>query len=535
MGSSRSVSRMEFRSAAAGAARRLPLDTVAASRRTRGAVAARADDAQLERRIDDRRRARHRAAARRRPRPTAGSRSRSGPRNSGRSPPASAPAIQSISRPTARLAEHAAVLRRREVLAEQPLHPRQAGRERREFGAGRAGQHAHQHLVADLGGSGARQWRQRRERGALVGRRSGRGSRGSSTSSTRHAGRQFDPAQHRPPAAPSARGPPSSSSPPCSKPAMPMPERRPRPVMAGELGGGQPGAGQFADGAADRQRELRSRAEAGMRRQHAAQQQLQRRQPRCRGERRTAAERLRWARGARQFGRARRHRPRCRDRPRRGAIRPPSRSRRRPARGCRSGGRASPPDRENRGAADPAAATSTPAVDRQRQFSGVGHRASPDRSARTGGAEPTARQPRLCRGPCRRRSAAARRRRTKPGPGAHRPGAGAASLDLHADRVDIVELARLGDPHPNPGGAELVDRDAGNLLRQRLEQRHTMFHHQALQSLAQHAVVDRIDDLVGVAGARPRQAGADIDHQRLRPMQLAVVDADHRLRRRSRR
>ena len=70
-----------------------------------------------------------------------------------------------------RTGERRTALRRCEVLAQHLLDAVDAGRERCELGACRAGQHTHQHLVADVGRQRTRQRRQCRDGVALVGAR----------------------------------------------------------------------------------------------------------------------------------------------------------------------------------------------------------------------------------------------------------------------------------------------------------------------------------------------------------------------------
>ena len=66
----------------------------------------------------------------------------------------------------------------------------------------------------------------------------------------------------------------------------------------------------------------------------------------------------------------------------------------------------------------------------------------------------------------------------------------------------VVELVRLGDAHAHPVRLELVQRDLRDLFRERFEQLDTMLRQQVLQPLAQLAVVHGVGDAVGVAGAR---------------------------------
>ena len=83
--------------------------------------------------------------------------------------------------------EHVAALRGSEVRAQQLLHARDAGGEGRELGARGAGQHAHQHLVADARPPALRQRRQCQRWRASPARPTGRAARSSSTTTTRHA------------------------------------------------------------------------------------------------------------------------------------------------------------------------------------------------------------------------------------------------------------------------------------------------------------------------------------------------------------
>jgi len=116
-------------------------------------------------------------------------------------------------------------------------------------------------------------------------------------------------------------------------------------------------------------------------------------------------------------------------------------------------------------------------------------------------------------------------------PGAARLRHGRHALDLHADRVDVVELARLDDLHAHPARAELADQDVGDPLGEGFEQRQPVVDEQPPQPLGDDPVVDRVVDAVGLAGARMRHAGVHVDHERLRTMQLRFVDADDRLAR----
>jgi len=119
------------------------------------------------------------------------------------------------------------VLYRRKVLAEQMLRACDAGRERGEIGICRTGQHPHQDLMADLGGTCGRQGRQRRHRLLLVAAVPGRAGVRPARRRLRHASGSVVRAS-RGAAFPSGPGPPSTSRPPWSKPWIPMPERRPR-------------------------------------------------------------------------------------------------------------------------------------------------------------------------------------------------------------------------------------------------------------------------------------------------------------------
>ena len=78
-------------------------------------------------------------------------------------------------------------------------------------------------------------------------------------------------------------------------------------------------------------------------------------------------------------------------------------------------------------------------------------------------------------------------------------------------------------------GAELADQDIGDGFGKCFEQLQLVLDHQVAQALADDAVVDRVGDAVGVAGARAPQAHVHVDDQRLWTVQFRLVDADHRL------
>src|SRR5262249_42227705 len=99
--------------------------------------------------------------------------------------------------------------------------------------------------------------------------------------------------------------------------------------------------------------------------------------------------------------------------------------------------------------------------------------------------------------------------------------------DLDPDGFDILELMRLRHPHPNPERAELPHQDAGDRLRQRLEQLHLVLLQQAPEARAHLAVVDGVRNAIGIACPRARQACSQLDAYRLLAMQFVVVDADH--------
>ena len=98
---------------------------------------------------------------------------------------------------------------------------------------------------------------------------------GSCTSSTRHgSGNSARNSSGALP--PSAGGPASTRKPPLSKPAPPMPERSPRPSSATSSPVSSGNAKALGERAADRQRDLRARAEAGVGRQRLVQFDAQR-------------------------------------------------------------------------------------------------------------------------------------------------------------------------------------------------------------------------------------------------------------------
>jgi hypothetical protein len=104
-----------------------------------------------------------------------------------------------------------------------------------------------------------------------------------------------------------------------------------------------------------------------------------------------------------------------------------------------------------------------------------------------------------------------------------------APFDLHADGLHVVELARLDHPHAHPGSGKLLEQDVGDRLGKGLQQLQAMLGHQLRQARMHARVVDGVADAVGVAGQRVRHAGVHIDHQGLRRVQLAAIDADHGL------
>jgi hypothetical protein len=183
--------------------------------------------------------------------------------------------LEPLDQPADRRArERAAALRRREVPAEQLLNVRDAGRERRELAAGRAGQHAHQHLVADVGGVRLRQRRQRGDGVALVGARQAavHGVLDDQHPPRRRQGhareqRRRLPGRGRPAIDEQATVVEAGDADARAQPAaQPLREQRRAQGQAVPL----------RERAPDRQRELRARAEARMRRQHAKQHEPQR-------------------------------------------------------------------------------------------------------------------------------------------------------------------------------------------------------------------------------------------------------------------
>ena len=129
---------------------------------------------------------------------------------------------------------------------------------------GEAGQEPHHHQTAQTAGQLGRVGRQLAERPVLAGavqpfagrdRRSAACARRPGTASRAVTGG----------GAPSAPWPPSRMKPPCSKAPMPMPERLPRWRSRATLGATWRRApASLASRDAQRQRQLRSRAEAGM-------------------------------------------------------------------------------------------------------------------------------------------------------------------------------------------------------------------------------------------------------------------------------
>ena len=98
-----------------------------------------------------------------------------------------------------------------------------------------------------------------------------------------------------------------------------------------------------------------------------------------------------------------------------------------------------------------------------------------------------------------------------------------SSLDADADLLAVADGLQFGDADFDPGGVEILENDLGDVFGQRFQQRKMAVAQYGLDMLRDLGIVQRIVDVVALAGAAVRQGNVEVELQGLRYALLPLI------------